>query len=82
MVKHNYHLLRIGCFPFTKYHLTKRPWSDLRWENLLYKAITVANLGLPSAVYGVAAVFLITHTEYVATGSAKIPIHFLIPEDH
>uniref|UniRef100_A0A1I8AUB0 RSN1_7TM domain-containing protein n=1 Tax=Steinernema glaseri TaxID=37863 RepID=A0A1I8AUB0_9BILA len=60
---HNYHVLRTGCFPYIKYHCTKRPREDLSFDNNLYKLITVANLGIPCLLYGLAAVGLISHTE-------------------
>ncbi|KAI6178668.1 hypothetical protein M3Y98_00525700 [Aphelenchoides besseyi] len=79
---HNYHVLRIGCYPFVKYHCTQRPKQDLNFENQLYKAITVCNLGIPCLLYGVAAIFLIRHTEHLKIKNKEIPIHFLIKEDH
>ncbi|KAK0424395.1 hypothetical protein QR680_008654 [Steinernema hermaphroditum] len=81
---HNYHVLRTGCFPYIKYHCTKRPHEDLSFDNRLYKFITVANLGIPCLLYGLAAVGLISHREYVVeprTG-VRVPINFLIKEDH
>ncbi|KAI6203326.1 hypothetical protein M3Y94_00543200 [Aphelenchoides besseyi] len=79
---HNYHVLRIGCYPFVKYHCTQRPKQDLDFENRLYKAITVCNLGIPCLLYGLAAIFLIRHTEQLKIQNKEIPIHFLIKEDH
>ncbi|CAI4226804.1 unnamed protein product [Auanema sp. JU1783] len=81
---HNYHILRVGCYPYIKYHCTKRPHQDLSLENNLYKLITLINLGFPCILYGIAATGLIRHTETVIdqqTG-AEVPIHFLIKEDH
>ncbi|KAM3721105.1 Uncharacterized protein ACO02O_08952 [Dirofilaria immitis] len=40
---HNYCILRIGCYPYIKYHCTKEPWKDFNTENRLYKFITVLN---------------------------------------
>ncbi|KAK6030140.1 hypothetical protein OSTOST_03737 [Ostertagia ostertagi] len=37
---------RVGCFPYIKYHCTKRPVQDLSAENRLYRLITVVNLGI------------------------------------
>ncbi|CAD5209822.1 unnamed protein product [Bursaphelenchus xylophilus] len=79
----NYHILRIGCYPYVKYHCTQRPYQDLTAENSLYKILTALNLGVPCLLYGIAATFLIKHTDYVTLEDQKsIPIHFLILETH
>uniref|UniRef100_A0A0M3HSN4 Lipase maturation factor n=2 Tax=Ascaris TaxID=6251 RepID=A0A0M3HSN4_ASCLU len=81
---HNYHILRIGCFPFIKYHCTKRPYQDLSFENLLFKAIAVVNLGFPCLLYGLAALSLVRHTDHIIepkTGK-RVAIHFLVKELH
>uniref|UniRef100_A0A0N4ZM91 Uncharacterized protein n=1 Tax=Parastrongyloides trichosuri TaxID=131310 RepID=A0A0N4ZM91_PARTI len=77
---HNYHILRVGAFPYIKYHCTKRPVEDLSIEDKLFRLITIANLCIPCLIYGIAAVFLIRHTEFIKdTRTGKvIPIHFLI----
>ncbi len=41
----NYHVLRTTCYPFVKYHCTKRPPEDLSMENRLYLFIKLINLG-------------------------------------
>ncbi|KAI6182838.1 hypothetical protein M3Y97_00423900 [Aphelenchoides bicaudatus] len=63
----NYHVLRIGCYPFVKYHCTQRPKQDLHFENSLYKFLTIFNFGLPCLLYGLAATFLIKHTDHLKT---------------
>uniref|UniRef100_A0A915BD64 Uncharacterized protein n=1 Tax=Parascaris univalens TaxID=6257 RepID=A0A915BD64_PARUN len=81
---HNYHILRIGCFPFIKYHCTKRPYQDLSLENQIFKAIAVVNLGFPCLLYGLAALSLIRHRDHIIepkTGK-RVTIHFLIKELH
>ncbi|OWA52150.1 Translation factor GUF1-like protein, mitochondrial [Hypsibius exemplaris] len=65
---HNYHVLRTGCFPFLKYHCTKRPYEDLSWDNRLMRFLKILNLGLPMLAYGLAASFLIKHEERVFAG--------------
>ncbi|XP_017757672.1 PREDICTED: uncharacterized protein C15orf61 homolog [Eufriesea mexicana] len=43
----NYHVLRTGCFPYIKYHCTKRPRQDLSVEDKFFKAIKIVHLVLP-----------------------------------
>ncbi|KAJ3653654.1 hypothetical protein Zmor_012893 [Zophobas morio] len=77
----NYHILRTGCFPYVKYHCTKRQPQDLTIEDNFFRFIKVINLGIPCLAYGVAATFLIKHTEFVCTSNGKVEIYFLYPED-
>nr|XP_019562752.2 uncharacterized protein C15orf61 homolog [Aedes albopictus]XP_019562753.2 uncharacterized protein C15orf61 homolog [Aedes albopictus] len=79
----NYHILRTGCYPYMKYHCTKRPHQDLSVEDNFFKFIKVINLGLPQLGYGFAARFLIRHVEWVDMGEkyGKVPIYFLYEED-
>ena len=42
----NYHVLRTGCFPYIKYHCTKRPQQDLNLEDKFFNAIKLLNLGM------------------------------------
>ncbi|KAK1136698.1 hypothetical protein K0M31_001240 [Melipona bicolor] len=77
----NYHVLRTGCFPYIKYHCTKRPQQDLNLEDKFFKAIKLLNLGIPTLMYGLAAIFLIRHREIVKTSQGDVVIHFLLPED-
>ncbi|XP_050312380.1 uncharacterized protein C15orf61 [Anthonomus grandis grandis] len=77
----NYHILRTGCFPFIKYHCTKRKRQDLSLEDSFYRAIKVINLGLPCLAYGIAAIYLIKHKETVYMRQGEVTIYFLYPED-
>ncbi|KAH1000665.1 uncharacterized protein C15orf61 [Dendroctonus ponderosae] len=79
--KSNYHILRTGCYPFIKYHCTKRKLEDLTFEDSFYRVIKVINLGLPCLAYGIAAIYLIKHQEAVATNKGIVTIYFLYPED-
>ncbi|KAL6434102.1 hypothetical protein ACFW04_005921 [Cataglyphis niger] len=77
----NYHVLRTGCFPYIKYHCSKRPAQDLSSEDRFFKAIKILNLGIPTLMYGLAATQLIRHHEIVKTPQGDVTIHFLLPED-
>ncbi|XP_018049636.1 PREDICTED: uncharacterized protein C15orf61 homolog [Atta colombica] len=77
----NYHVLRTGCFPYIKYHCSKRPKQDLSSEDRFFKAIKILNLGIPTLMYGLAATQLIRHREIVKTPRGDVTIYFLLPED-
>ena len=77
----NYHILRTGCYPYIKYHCTRRPHQDLSLEDKLFRAIKIMNLGIPCLAYGVAAQFLISHTDTAKTSKGDITIYFLYKED-
>lgn len=47
----NYHVLRTGCFPYIKYHCTRRPRRDLGGEDKFFKAIKLLNLGIQAFAY-------------------------------
>lgn len=77
----NYHILRTGCYPYIKYHCSKRPYQDLSLENFLMRIIKIFNLCIPCLLYGMAATQLIRHNEEVKTPQGPVSIYFLYPED-
>ncbi|XP_046992454.1 uncharacterized protein C15orf61 isoform X1 [Schistocerca americana] len=77
----NYHILRTGCYPYIKYHCTKRPYQDLQLEDTFFRFIKIANLGIPCLAYGLAATLLIKHIEIVHTSKGNVKIYFLYKED-
>lgn len=79
----NYHILRTGCYPYMKYHCTKRPVQDLSFDDKFFRFIKVSNLGIPCLFYGIAAKYLIKHVEYVPVPGFKVPVplYFLYEED-
>ncbi|XP_017467626.1 PREDICTED: uncharacterized protein C15orf61 homolog isoform X2 [Rhagoletis zephyria] len=78
----NYHILRTGCYPYMKYHCSKRAIQDLSLEDRFFRVLKVINLGLPMLFYGLAAIHLITHEELVhLPNGSRIPIYFLYAED-
>ena len=42
----NYHILRIGCYPYIKYHCSRRPFEDLTMEDRFFCILKLLNLGL------------------------------------
>lgn len=76
----NYHVLRTGCFPYMKYHCTKRPEQDLTLDDTLFGVIKIINLGIPTFMYGIAATMLITHKEAVHFPEGVVYIYFLLKE--
>ncbi|XP_014233956.1 uncharacterized protein C15orf61 [Trichogramma pretiosum] len=77
----NYHVLRTGCFPYIKYHCSRRPKMDLSFDDTFFKVIKIINFGIPTLMYGLAATQLIRHSEVVKTPSGDVTIFFLLPED-
>ncbi|CAG4992002.1 unnamed protein product [Parnassius apollo] len=78
--KSNYQILRTGCFPYIKYHCSKKEAEDLKSSDKFMRVIKIANLGIPCLLYGIAATILIRHSEVVNTSKGPVTIYFLLPE--
>ncbi|CAB3239003.1 unnamed protein product [Arctia plantaginis] len=78
--KSNYQILRTGCFPYIKYHCSRRKAEDLGTSDKFMKIIKVLNFGIPCFLYGLAATQLIRHKEIVHTSKGPVTIYFLLPE--
>ncbi|XP_023300393.2 uncharacterized protein C15orf61 homolog [Lucilia cuprina] len=78
----NYHILRTACYPYLKYHCSKREIQDLSLEDKFFRFLKIINLGLPMLFYGLAAIRLISHEEIVIMPDGeKVTIYFLYAED-
>ncbi|XP_050343605.1 uncharacterized protein C15orf61 isoform X1 [Nymphalis io] len=76
----NYQILRTGCFPYIKYHCSRKEEEDLVISDRFMRIIKIVNLGIPCLLYGLAATQLIKHEEIVYTSKGSVIIYFLLPE--
>ncbi|XP_046962962.1 uncharacterized protein C15orf61 isoform X1 [Vanessa cardui] len=76
----NYQILRTGCFPYIKYHCSRKEEEDLVTSDRFMRIIKIVNLGIPCLLYGLAATQLIKHQEVVYTSKGTVTIYFLLPE--
>ncbi|XP_013138784.1 PREDICTED: uncharacterized protein C15orf61 [Papilio polytes] len=76
----NYQILRTGCYPYIKYHCSRKEAEDLETSDKFMRIIKIVNLGIPCLLYGLAATMLIRHSEVVNTSKGQIKIYFLLPE--
>lgn len=77
----NYHILRTGCWPFIKYHVSRRPEADLSLDDVFFRVLKVANLGIPTLAYGIGCWMVISCSEDIVTDKGVVTIYFAIPED-
>ena len=78
----NYHILRIGCPPYIKYHCSRRSYQNLELEDRLFRALKWANLGIPTLCYGFAAIFLIKHHRDVRLPDGRIVRIFFLNQEN
>jgi len=78
---YNYHILRTGCWPFMKYHVSRRSHQDLSLDDTFFRCLKVLNLGIPTLAYGLGCWLVITCQEDIATDKGTVTIYFAIPED-
>lgn len=79
---HNYHILRIGCWPYIKYHCSRRPLEDLYIQNVFYTWIKCLQFGIPTLAYGITGWMMAKHHEDVHINSTKsIRIYFWYKEN-
>lgn len=77
----NYHVLRTGCFPYIKYHCTKRPYEDLKFDNKFFSFLKIINLGIPTLSYGIGIWLLVRRTEIVSTSKGDITVYLWYKEN-
>ncbi|CAH2267044.1 jg12283 [Pararge aegeria aegeria] len=77
----NYQILRTGCYPYIKYHCSRKEAENLDASDRFMRVIKVVNFGIPCLLYGLAATQLIRHSEVVQTSKGPVTIYFLLPED-
>ncbi|XP_067120292.1 uncharacterized protein C15orf61 [Centruroides vittatus] len=77
----NYHILRTGCYPYIKYHCTKRSYQDLSTENTFFMILKLINFGIPTLAYGLGSALLIKHSEDVITPCGSVTLYFLNKEE-
>ncbi|RWS17215.1 uncharacterized protein B4U79_13068 [Dinothrombium tinctorium] len=77
----NYHVLRTGCYPYIKYHCSKRLPQDLTLENYFFTFLKFLNLGIPTLAYGCIALLLISVEEKVHTSKGTVSVYFLNKEE-
>ncbi|XP_052098803.1 uncharacterized protein C15orf61 homolog, partial [Mytilus californianus] len=77
----NYHVLRTGCYPFIKFHCTKRPYQDLYSEDQFITVLKIINLGVPTLTYGFASWMFRRFEEDVKTPKGVVKVYFMNKED-
>ncbi|CAG0899694.1 unnamed protein product [Cyprideis torosa] len=76
----NYQILRTGCYPYVKYHCSRRPPSPLDLEDRFFRLLKVLNLGLPCLAYGIAAKLLISKITALSSKMSSAPSIPAVPK--
>eukprot|EP01137_Pigoraptor_chileana_P014913 Opistho-2@70159 len=78
----NYDILRMGCFPFVKYHCTHTSAPvDSTVDDAVFRVVKMVNFGIPTLAYGIGSLLLLKRSDTVQTSKGAVKIYFLYDEN-